>query len=105
MKKIFIILIVLKFIACLLSKEEIEKLRVKRKERDKNIAECILKSDIVSEDLKKKIKENEDKNLVRILHPHDHKLDKNDQEVIRNCTKEVFLKEHRDNERMNIDNL
>ena len=102
MKTILFFLILIVFAVCPLSREKIEELRKKRREKDKKIEECLLKSETVSEDLKKRIKEKKDEDLIRILHPRDHELDKNDKEAVRNCRREVFIQERSE---MNRDNL
>ena len=102
MKTILLFLILLVFVGCPPSKEKIEEMKIKRKERDKKIEECLLKSEIASEDLKKKIKEKKDEDLIRILYPHGHELDKSDKDAIRDCRREVFRQEH---SQMNRDNL
>ena len=101
MKKILFFIFILTTIACKPSRENIEEFHNRRVEHDRQIAECILKNENISPDLKKLIEENKDKNIFRALHPKDHKLDKNDRDVIRNCRREMLekFKEERDRER------
>lgn len=102
MKKFLIILALLVFSVCQVSEERREEMRKKRKEHDRKIAECILKSEQASPELKKIIEENKDDDLRKALHPRDHHFERSDRDVIRNCRKEMFDKireEHR--ERMN----
>ena len=100
MKKILFFISILITIVCKPSREKIEEFHNRRVEHDRQIAECILKNENISPDLKKLIEENKDKNIFRALHPKDHKLDKNDRDVIRNCRREMLekLKEERERE-------
>ena len=105
MKIILFFVILLAFVVCQPSNEKREEIRKKRKERDMQLAECILKNENISSELKKLIEENKDEHLMKALHPRDHKLDRNDRDIIRNCRKEMFEKmkeEHkREKERRN----
>ena len=98
MKKILFFLVLIVFAVCQPSKEKIEEMKKRRKEHDMQIAECILKSPDASPEFKKLIEENKDKDLMRAFHPRDHKLEKNDHDVMRNCRREMLDKrreEHR----------
>ena len=98
MKKILFFLILIVFAVCQPSKEKIEEMKKRRKEHDKQMAECILNSPDASPEFKKLIEENKDGDLIRALHPRDHKLEKNDHDVMRNCRREMLDKrreEHR----------
>ena len=105
MKRILFFIFLLTFIVCQPSNDKREEIRKKRKERDMQLAECILKNENISADLKKLIEENKDEHLIKALHPRDRKLDRNDRDIIRNCRKEMFEKmkeEHkREKERIN----
>ena len=92
MNKIIIFLIVISFIVCQPSKDKIEEMRQRRKDDDKNIADCILKNENTSAELKKLIEENKDEDLIKVLHPRDHKLERGDLDIIRKCRKEIFDK-------------
>ena len=63
----------------------------RRKQIQKDIADCILKGDISTE-LKNKLEENKDEDLRHTLHLFLNKLDIKDREVIRKCRREVFGK-------------
>ena len=98
MKKILIFVILIIFVVSQPSEARREEMRQKRREHDRKIAECILKSVAASPELKKLVEENKDGDLMRALHPRDHKLERSDREVFRNCRKEMFDKlreEHR----------
>ena len=98
MKKFLIFLVLIVFAVCQPSKEKIEEMKKRRKEHDMQIAECILKSPDASPEFKKLIEENKDKDLMRAFHPREHKLEKNDHDVMRNCRREMLDKrreEHR----------
>ena len=95
MKKILILLFLVAIVACQPSEARREEIRQRRKEHDRQLAECILKNEKTSDELKKLIKENKDDNLMKALHPRDHNFDRNDRDIIRNCRKEQFEK-HRE---------
>ena len=63
----------------------------RRKQIQKDIADCILKGDISTE-LKNKLEENKEEDLRHTLHLFLNKLDTKDREVIRKCRREVFGK-------------
>ena len=63
----------------------------RRKEFQKDMVDCLLKSDISAE-LKKEIQDNKDDDLRKVLHTFMTKLDSNDREVIRKCRRELFTK-------------
>ena len=92
MKKALLFLFLIILVTCQPSKEKIEEMKKKRKEHDKQLAECILKNETTSSELKKLIEENKDDHLMKALHPRDHKLDRSDREIIRNCRKALFDK-------------
>ena len=98
MRKILFFVLLLVLATCQPSKEKIEEMKKRRKEREMQLAECILRSPDASEEFKKLIEENKDKDLIRALYPRDHKLEKNDHDVMRNCRREMLDKrreEHR----------
>ena len=64
----------------------------RRKEFNKEMADCILKGGSISAELKTQIENNKDDDLRKILHLYMTKLDSNDREVIRNCRRELFSK-------------
>ena len=92
MKCVLIFLVLIALVMCnplKFSKEE----RQKRKEEfQKQIADCILKSESASADLKKKIKDNKDDVLKNVLHLYLSKLDSKDREALRKCRKELVEK-------------
>ena len=92
MKKFLFFLFLLTFIACPPSNEKREEFKKRRKEHGRQMAECILKHENISPEFKKLIEENKDENIFKALHPKDHKLDKNDRDIIRNCGKEMHEK-------------
>ena len=50
-------------------------MRQRRREHDKQLADCILNNEQTSPELKKLIEENKDGHLMKALHPRDHKFD------------------------------
>ena len=103
MKRIIIFLIMILCVICPLTEEQREEIRKKRKEHETFIAECILRSPQASADIKKRIEENKEEDLRNVLHPKDHKYEKTDREVIRNCRREYIdkLRERRMKDREN----
>ena len=86
-----IFLVLLSFIISQPSEARREEMRQRRREQDKQLAECILNNTQTSPELKKLIEENKD-NIMKALHPRDHKLEKSDRGIIRNCRREQFDK-------------
>ena len=64
----------------------------RRKEFQKELTNCIVTSEGLSQNLKKQIEDNKDEDLRKILHLYLDKLDANDREIIRKCRREVFSK-------------
>ena len=91
MKKIIIFLAIIVFVVCPLSEEKREEMRKKRKERDKFVVECILKDESVSPEIRKKIEDNKDEELRKVL-PLISKLGDNDRNIVRRCRKEYIDK-------------
>ncbi len=94
MKKIIIFLLLIVFAFCHIDEAKREELRQRRKEEMKHLAECLLKHPNTSEELKKAIKESPDDDIIRALHPHDHKLEQSDKDLIRECRREAFRARH-----------
>ena len=107
MKNILFLLVLLGYIIAQPSETRLEEMRKRRKEHDKQMSECILKSESASAELKQLTEKNKDDDFIKVLHPRDHKLDKNDREVIRECRKQIFDKNRdqlrKDMERMKKD--
>ena len=107
MKNILILLVLLGYITAQPSETRLEEMRKRREEHDKQMSECILKSESASAELKQLTEKNKDDDFIKVLHPRDHKLDKNDREVIRECRKQIFDKNRdqlrKDMERMKKD--
>ena len=94
MKKILICLILITFSLCQPDPAKIEEIKKRRKEEMKILAECLLKSEIATENLKKAIKENPDDDVMRVIHHSSEKLDKNDRDAIRACRKQAIEATH-----------
>ena len=92
MNKVLFFLVLISFIICEPSEARREEMRQKRIERDKQLMECILSNEQTSPTLKKLIEENKEEHLMKALHPRDHKLEKSDRDIIRNCRREMFDK-------------
>ena len=60
MKKALIFLILISFSLCHLSPEKIEEIKQRRKEQMKLVAECLLRNENISEELKTSIRENKE---------------------------------------------
>ena len=93
MKKTLLFLLLIVFAVCRPSderrEERREEMRRRRLEHDRIIAECILNNNKTSPELKKAVEENKD-NLIRAIHPRDHRIEGDDRDVIRDCRKMVF---------------
>ena len=72
-----------------------EEMKKRRQEEFKLVAECILKSEEASEELKKMIKESPEGNLIATF-SHNKILKQEDHKVIRDCMKEVGKKFRKD---------
>ena len=92
MNKILIFLVLLSFIISQPSEARREEIRQRRREHDRQLAECILNNTQTSPELKKLIEENKDDHIMKALHPRDHKFVKSDRDIIRNCRREQFDK-------------
>ena len=93
MKGVLLFLVLIALVACQPPHEFNREERMKRrKEFQKQLADCILKDESISADLKKKIEDNKDDDLRKVLHLYISKLDTNDREIIRKCRRELFSK-------------
>ena len=91
MKNVLLFLLLIGLIICHppFDREERQK---RRRQFQKEMADCIVKSDSVSAELKKQIEDNIDDDLRKVLHLYMTKLDSNDREIIRKCRRELFGK-------------
>ena len=64
----------------------------RRKTFQKGIVDCLLSSNDISTELKKKLEENKDEDLRQIVHLFMNKVNLKDKEIIRKCRREVFQK-------------
>ncbi len=92
MRCVLVFLLVLALVVCPPNEFNREERQRRRKEFQKELADCILKSETVSADLKKQIEDNKDDDLRKVLHLFITKLDSNDREIIRKCRRELFGK-------------
>ena len=92
MKAFLVFLIMMVFVVCPPPHFHAEERLKRRREFQKNMVDCILKSEGVSAELKKKIEDNKEEDLRKILHLYLTKLDSSDREIIRKCRKELFTK-------------
>ena len=95
MKNIFIFLLLILIINCIpySTNEEKEKDK-RRKEAQNKMVDCILKSQNGSNELKKQVEENKGNDLRRFFHHLIEKLEKNDQDVIRKCRREIVYNKY-----------
>ena len=101
MKSTLIFLFLIAFAICEITEERREEIRKRRREHDKYLAECLLKNDTISEDLRKKLKESSDDDIRKALHPArgERMLDKNERDAIRKCRREyldIMREKHRE---------
>ena len=99
MRKIIIFLLLIVFTFCHIDEAKREELRQRRKEEMKLQAECLLKNPNTSEELKKAIRESPEDDIKRALHPHDHKLEESDKNIIRECRREAHRTMHEERRR------
>ena len=87
MKSSLIFLILIAFAICEISKEITEEMEKRRREQNKFLAECLLKSDTISEVLRNKLKNGSDDEIRMALLPgnKDFRLEKNEIEALRKC--------------------
>ena len=86
---VFLVLLALAFCHPQFNREAIHQ---RRQQFQKEMADCILKSESVSADLKKQIEDNKEDDLRKVLDLYINKLDTNDREIIRKCRRELFGK-------------
>jgi predicted Holliday junction resolvase-like endonuclease len=93
MKSVLIFFVLLVLVACHPPHfaEDRGRRESRRKEFQKQMSDCLLKSEI-SDELKKQLQDNKDDDLRKILHLFITKLDSNDREIIRKCRRELFGK-------------
>ena len=92
MKSILVFLFLMALVVCHPPEFNREERQKRRKQFQKDIADCILKSESASADLKKQIEDNKDDDLRKVLHLYITKLDESDREIIRKCRRELFGK-------------
>ena len=93
MRVVLVFLVLVALVLCNPPHEFNREERIKRrKEFQTQLADCILKSESLSPELKKQIEDNKDDDLRKILHLYITKLDTNDREIIRKCRRELFGK-------------
>ena len=92
MKSVLVFLVLIVLVVCPPPEFNREERHKRRREFQKQMAECILKSESVSADLRKQIEDNKDDDLRKVLHLYLTKLDSNDREIIRKCRRELFEK-------------
>ena len=92
MKSVLIFLVLMVFVVCPPPHFNIEERMKRRREFQNNMVDCIVKSEGVSAELKKKIEDNKEEDLRKILHLYLTKLDTSDREIIRKCRRELFTK-------------
>ena len=92
MKSVLVFLVLMALVFCPPPEFNREERQKRKRDFQKQIAECILKTESLSADLKKQIEDNKDDDLRKVLHLYITKLDSNDREIIRKCRRELFGK-------------
>ena len=92
MKGVLVFLVLVALAICPYPEYDLEKRRAKRKELQKEVAKCILESDKISPELRKKMEESKDEDFRKALHLFSSKLEEADREVIRKCRRIYFSK-------------
>jgi len=102
-------LIIISVVVTLRSESIEEEIKRRRREHEQPIIDCILRNESSSTELKKRINDNPDKDLIKILSPREYKYERNDREIIHYCRKQYLdklrekHKERRDKHRSNND--
>ncbi len=89
---LFAILLLLVFSFPTENKGKGQKSGQKKKQFNIDFYECMKKSEEASEELKKLVEDNKDGQLRKVLHDNQSKFDEKDQNVIKECRKESFMK-------------
>ena len=94
MKNVVIFLVLIVLVVCPFPNAERyrEDRQRRRKEYEKQIIECIVGNEKVSQQLKNQLEENKHNDVREILREHFNKYDDSDREVIRKCRREYFNK-------------
>ena len=93
MRRFVIFLILMALVVCPYSGHmNVEERKKMRKKFQKEIGECILESNKISSHLRKKVEENKDEDIKKLLHLYTEKLGEDDREVIRKCRRKYFEK-------------
>ena len=92
MNKVLIFLILLSFIVCKSSESEREGRKRIKKEHDRQLAECILNNAQSSPELREVIEGNKEESLLKVILHMQNKLEKSDNDIIRNCRIELIEK-------------
>ena len=92
MKSVLVFLFLMALVVCPPPEFNREERQKKRKQFQKDMADCILKNESASAELKKQVEDNKDDDLRKVLHLYITKLDLNDREIIRKCRRELFGK-------------
>ena len=92
MKGVLVFLVLVALAICPYPEYDLEQRRAKRKELQKEVAKCILESDKISPELRKKMEESKDEDFRKALHLFSSKLEEADREVIRKCRRIYFSK-------------
>ena len=91
MKSVLVFLLLMALIVCPPPEFNREERQKRKRDFQKQIAECILKTESLSADLKKQIEDNKDDDLRKVLNLDTIKLDSNDREIVRKCRREFSL--------------
>ncbi len=93
MKDILLFLLLISLIFCQPPNEFNNEEKIKRRKKlQTQMVDCILKSDLVSDELKNQIEDNKDGDLRKIFHLYISQLYSNDKEIIKKCRRDLFLK-------------
>ena len=90
MKIFILILLLISFIVSLPSESVQEEIKKRRREHEQPIIDCILKNETTSTELKNRINNNPDQDLIKILSPREYKYDKSDRDIIRFCRRQYL---------------
>ena len=98
MRNILFFLLLITFALCHIDEAKREEMRQRRNKEMKYVAECLLKKDGISKELRQSIENSSDEDLMRAIHIP--RLEKSDKDLIRECRKESIRAIHDDFRRM-----
>ena len=92
MRNVLIFFVLIVFVICPNPQFPFERRIKKIKEFQQQLFNCIINNKNINTDLKKKLQDNKEKDLKKIIKSFFTKLDSNDREIIIQCRREILSK-------------